>query len=198
MVRIGIITLLLVGTFLSCKKGDNDPFLSLMTRKARLSGEWKVISSEVTNGDTTVVYDGKNEVHKVSTVERGTLPTVVTYKFDKDGSYEINRTQNFPAKFKDTNAVAEVEIYLEKGKWNFTGGAGDTKSKEQILLLPEHIQTRIEGFAEVKVSTWEGQVNGSVYNIDMLKNKEMRWKYSLLENTASGKTLSEGTIDFQK
>jgi len=34
------VALLLSSTLLSCKKGENDPFLSLKSRAARLDGEW--------------------------------------------------------------------------------------------------------------------------------------------------------------
>jgi hypothetical protein len=44
-ISIGLIGLtLIVG---ACRKGENDPLLSLKSRQARLAGEWVVSSSEV-------------------------------------------------------------------------------------------------------------------------------------------------------
>ena len=36
------------GTLSSCKKGENDPFLSLRTRKARLVSDWKLKDGHAT------------------------------------------------------------------------------------------------------------------------------------------------------
>lgn len=42
-----------VTTVSSCKKGENDPFLSLRSRKARVTGEWKLTKGTVTETDNS-------------------------------------------------------------------------------------------------------------------------------------------------
>ena len=55
-----IVALFILATFIlvGCKKGENDPLISLKTRKSRLSGEWKMSFAEYSINDTTYSYDG--------------------------------------------------------------------------------------------------------------------------------------------
>ena len=55
-----IVFALLSVTILACKKGENDPFLSLSSRKARLAGEWKLTKMDelnVSNNGTNTTCD---------------------------------------------------------------------------------------------------------------------------------------------
>ena len=47
-----LLILALVAAFTSCKKGENDPFLSLKSRKGRLAGDWIVKSATYTLNDS--------------------------------------------------------------------------------------------------------------------------------------------------
>jgi len=71
--KIMILSMLLIGATVilnSCKKGEDDPFITLHSRKARLTGEWKLtemslaITNRQDNGSSTVSgtmsYDGTN------------------------------------------------------------------------------------------------------------------------------------------
>ncbi|MFH2142767.1 MAG: hypothetical protein ABIJ97_10110 [Bacteroidota bacterium] len=51
----------------SCKKGENDPFISLKSRNARLVGEWKISESTVSN-TSNYTYDGSTYTQTTSTV----------------------------------------------------------------------------------------------------------------------------------
>lgn len=68
------VSALTAGFVSSCKKGKDDPFLSLRSRKARVEGEWKLVS-QTTND--------KNSLNTMSS-------TVL--KFDKDGTGENTST----------------------------------------------------------------------------------------------------------
>ena len=91
----------------SCKKGEDDPFFSLYTRKMRVTGDWKLKSFErntdVTNLTewntvTNFVIDGDNETVEVTTNmpdidsvlnEQGKLVGDFTeYIFEKDGTFK--------------------------------------------------------------------------------------------------------------
>lgn len=69
---IPAIIVLIAGTLVlpSCKKGEDDPFLSLRSRKSRVAGTWEV---------KEVVING------IKQTPFGT----VTYVFEKDGTLEI-------------------------------------------------------------------------------------------------------------
>lgn len=56
----------------SCKKGENDPFLSLKSRNARLVGDWKVAESTITSNSTDS-YDGGSYTQNTTTVGTETI-----------------------------------------------------------------------------------------------------------------------------
>jgi hypothetical protein len=151
-------------TFESCKKGEGDPFISLLSRKARITGEWKVTSGKgkEVNGSsvTNWTYDGTTQVFT------GAFPDSETFKqeytFEKDGSFKWIYTNS-------NSSVAEVQTYT--GTWNFTAGIGDQKNKSQILLT---ILTYNNGISS---STFTGSDAPTIiYDLYQLKNKEIIFK----------------------
>jgi hypothetical protein len=121
--------------FLSnCKKGQDDPTISLRTRKARLVGEWNFQS-----GNASFTY---NEAKKapyneyfaltstdllLTTTYSGGQPVVYT------GSYKLHITFT-----KDGNCQLD-EVFASNvarltGTWNFVSGIGKSKNKESIVI----------------------------------------------------------------
>lgn len=192
-----LLVLFIGSAFMSCKKGDNDPVFTLQTRKARMANEWTVSFSEIKMGDSLIAFDGEKEIISFGDVEIASIPSTKSYTFEKNGNYTIEISKTYPAGFLDSALGTQTINTLETGVWSFTGGNGDVKNKEQVLLLPNRWERRTEGFAEVEVKTWEGQTQGQVFNIDMLKSKEMRWIYALSSNTPLGVVEGGGTIEFQ-
>lgn len=169
---MGFILLSLAG----CKKGENDPFLSLRSRKARLAGEWSLsyqeyarqsvvgntTSSEVRHFDSgtetsssTVIVSGSTVSSNVSTIHY-----TLTLTIEKDGTFSQVRSEN-----NETTTSEGTWIFLKKSKED------ELKNKEAILLTTKKITT------PGGTTTVEG-VSGEVYLIDQLKNKEMKWKLS--------------------
>src|SRR6185436_4431068 len=54
ILRVFVLTMLVF--FFGCKKGEEDPRISLRTRKARLAGEWRL-----KNGSASYTIDNYNE-----------------------------------------------------------------------------------------------------------------------------------------
>jgi hypothetical protein len=86
---LGLSIILLAGGSSSCKKGENDPFMLLRSRKARVSGEWIVSSAEIISNSTgwyeSSSYDGKTETTTTitngkTTTETSTYSTTYTFK----------------------------------------------------------------------------------------------------------------------
>ncbi|MBW8048780.1 MAG: hypothetical protein FVQ77_00255 [Cytophagales bacterium] len=94
ILAITAIALIAMPLFYSCKKGENDPFISLRSRDKRITGEWKLVSAEetstwsrdfgfgATSGSTTTIYDGKTSV----TTGGGSSLYTLTITFEKDGT----------------------------------------------------------------------------------------------------------------
>lgn len=197
--RYLVLVLVVSGLFFGgCKKGENDPFISLKTRKSRLSGDWKVSFAEYTINDTSWTYDGNTLKEFFGGNLVNEINIVYDYSFKKSGSYSINREEDYPANYFSPNTPPLTYTYFEEGTWNFTGGAGSSKTKSQLLLQAERIERRIKGLDEVDAEVHENPIMGKIMDLDMLKNKEMRWKYDYTGSTSSLKMIEFGTWEFEK
>ena len=107
MNAIRMVLALFVGVLVleSCKKGENDPFLSLRSRDNRISGEWELAEYEsestttVTDGGTTVTTTSSSSFDgSVWTNTQGGNTTSYSYKrsltINKDGTYMMTETQD--------------------------------------------------------------------------------------------------------
>jgi len=192
----------------SCKKGENDPALSLSSRKARISGEWNVASYEATTSDvdgtdldkTTTSFDGTNVTSTWSSTSGGTTTLgtgsdVITVSLadmmiNKDGSYEIHWNQvsvNTQTIFGFVVVTTTTSTNTEMGSWSFVGKAkvDEYKNKERVVMNATHSvstdqQTTVTdggtpsvGNTNTSDVTYEIGENSSIFDIDMLKGKEM-------------------------
>ncbi len=181
----------------SCKKGENDPFLSLSSRKSRVEGTWTVSKMTGTNTSSTIMgiatlitnatmnYDGSTETIEVSAGSAGSTPTTSydtshytnSYTFTKDGTFENNMDYDFPDDPDDD------EVIKRTGIWTFSGGTGDIKNKENLILSTTALDlTEIEnGNTTTANYTYNGNYSedydgnpiNTVFSIKQLKNKEM-------------------------
>lgn len=208
--------MLAAGAFLlatpSCKKGENDPFLSLSSRKARISGEWKIASYEAeyhnANGNdswhNTSSFDGTKVTGTWSQTLSGTTTSgnssdVVTvsladFIINKDGTYEMHwnavTVSNDQDWFGNDQVITATETSTESGSWSFVGKAKDEyKNKERVVFnATKTVNTSQEttvtdygsgvtstdvGPTETDDDTYEIGENATIYDIDMLKGKEM-------------------------
>lgn len=190
---IALTTVIALGSVVtSCKKGENDPFLSLRTRKARVVGEWKVVSSsseEVdTNGDkTTRTFDGTTLTEVDYDASSGNTSTSTNtqteeWTFDKDYSFVYKLTTPSGTQQYD-------------GSWTFMGKSkeGDVKKKENIgLRILKYTSTPTAGVSQT--TTYSGDQDiFTVYEIDQLKNKEMIIKSGSKDTYTSGGTVENSS-----
>jgi hypothetical protein len=170
-------------SFVGCKKGENDPFLSLKSRKARLHGEWVVVSGSGTSTNTigsitsttTMVYDGTTETQTTGSSTQ-TDKWTQTYEFEKDGAFTSVYTDN---------DASPAQVTTTTGTWNWTGGVGEAKNKSAIILYTESIT---QGSAS---ATYTGEDRPtSIMEIDQLKSKEI-----IFHGMASSTTSGSGSTD---
>lgn len=183
-----------------CRKGENDPFISFRSRKARLTGDWTVETSTVTVNDTTYVFDGTNLTTTVGGSET-VAPHAAgyTWKFENNGKYESVETNTFPDGYFGQGSLGYTETITTNGTWNFTGGDDDYKKGERLLLLPDKVQiTRSNTGSNISATNIEGQTNGMVYDLDQLRNKELDWKYSETISTVTGNQIRTGEVSLKK
>lgn len=163
--NLAFIAIAIVGltTMSSCKKGENDPFLSLKSRKARITGEWKLTGGSSTNTYTSGGISGSGATTYTSssytTSSGGTYMYTEMMTIEKDGTYEVVITD-------------DGETYTVKGVWFFSGKIKDLdlKNKEAIVMVSQEYSE--PGYFE----TYNGLYGGDVMIIDQLKNKEVVFK----------------------
>ena len=167
-VKILAVSALVVATSLvGCKKGEEDPFLSLRSRKARITNTWELsqrVSEYSESGDvstTTTDYVDGVATREDSDGDITTWNQTTEVEILKDGTYKI--TSNY-----------DDDLSTEEGIWIFAGGAGDVKNKEQILFqTTKYVDSDGDG-SQYGVSTGFDEQ----YDIVRLKGNEMILEYT--------------------
>jgi hypothetical protein len=169
--KIALITLLLAVLILpSCKKGENDPFLSLHSRKARVVGEWTLKTGSITYNGTTTTYPLANYSK--------------TMEFKKDNTYTITE-------------ISAGTTYVEKGSWAFSSKAKDLdlKNKEALVLY----ETSYASGSNTNSYTGYYALYGpTILLLDKLKNKEMVIKYDGNESGGGSSNTISGTMTYEQ
>jgi hypothetical protein len=147
-----LLTVCTMASMLSCRKGEDDPLLSLRSRKARVAGEWKMTSGEKTyldNNSDKVVYNG-------TTATSGNFSYDYTLKmtFKKDGSFSMEELDG-------------KSLTSASGTWDFTSGIGELKNKEQIVMYISSMTLDNQTYQLT------GKAATQIYNLKELRNKKM-------------------------
>lgn len=173
--RLGI-TLLVINllVLISCRKGSEDPIFSIYSRKARLAGDWNIVSYNENQSMMYTFPDGStsNETFNrnfgtVNYVESG-ISTTSSYTY----SGKISRSHYHFSKSGDWNSVIEYFTYVpqavggyyvsktrleEEGTWKFNDKNADLKNKESMELT-----TNLSGKFYYTYSTYLGTTIDSV------------------------------------
>ncbi|WP_066759457.1 hypothetical protein [Crocinitomix algicola] len=162
----------------SCKKGENDPFLSLKSRKSRLAGEYTMASwymnsdTEYTNssekmtldindgsGSRTIIYDSDSG-DPTTTVAAVTVNSE-EFVVEKDGTWSrkmvitYKYTRDGDGFFVDDRDYVDVVTSEETGTWSFLGGQSeDYKNKERVLLSVTKSDVAVE--QEITINYTDG------------------------------------------
>lgn len=113
----------------ACKKGENDPFLSLKSRNARIVGEWELVSSQA-NRLQTFFFEGITTTTETSTVfENG--QEIITGEQTDTNYYELSLTLNKDGSMNVLTKSAE-ETTGESGYWYWSN---DSKKKSGIVFF---------------------------------------------------------------
>ncbi len=206
-----IISVIMLTGLNSCfKKGENDPFVSLLTRKARLKGDWQLsnMESKVTTTNSTgtsvetAVFNGST---LTVTNANGTYKLDFTYQitFNKKGSYEEKIDIVDPS-------TGSFYRKTEKGNWTFLGKSkeGDLKNKEAIILSPTsiHEESPIDatniiitgGFGSSGLFSTANNEQTKTLKLERLTKKEMVIKISKTIDQDGDEEEEQTTLTFEK
>ena len=167
----------------SCKKGPEDPFFSIHSRVARVTGDWNITSYKVNNQDSlrkvldSTAFQGAcgNEIDK--TIETDHFE----WSFDKKGNFQEKLTRDTTITLDIINntpvcpdaSVSDSGTVVTVASWNFTSGVGNLKNKEQLYLIDNNTK---EVF---------------LFDIIELRNNEMKLNRITVDQLTSEATLRE-------
>ncbi|MCB9189597.1 MAG: hypothetical protein H6599_10010 [Flavobacteriales bacterium] len=204
MKRVLIISIAIasmIGT--SCKKGEEDPFLSLRSRKARITNEWKVyefISNGQTindNGGNVTTYENRfsliDDIVTIQTTDNfgvsrdlTGIATESVWIINKDYTWERRIDYNV----QDDDVITYIET-TEKGNWSFVNKSISKKKKETVIFNSEEIVrivTNVDANTGDVISTEEQNVTYPSqdetvrFDIIGLSSKEVHLNYVKEEN----------------
>lgn len=142
--QIGLL-LCLVLFVSTCKKGEDDPFVSLKTRKARMEGDWRFVSGKLVIGTTDLsswaryneVYEFTGSGYEVTStgavnavVSKGTF--ILGLSIDKDGHFSGEE-------------IFDGKIFQAEGNWDFNSGISSKKSKSEINFTITNVSKGVSG-----------------------------------------------------
>ncbi len=193
---IALISVVLFCAFLSinlvsCKRGEGDPFFSLRTRKARLTGDWKntKLTSKLTymNKIIETTYDGLKK--KVTTTVKdttvngvwGNYVTDQTYTGEMFTDYKNDGSYYYKENFQNdtTGELITIEV---NGNWYFMGANSQLGTKDKELLamqVTDYIYNPITGGDNTTI--YQGNNTLNIFEIYELKNKEIILKVNKSE-----------------
>lgn len=188
---LSITAVAIMANLSSCKKGENDPFLSMKSRKARVAGEWTVTGEEVTSTDvnyssgggvtftttttSSSTFNGTTKTttsSSVTTSSSGGNPVTSSstntsiytlgFTFEKDGTFKMDKVNTSPS---------YTEAY--EGNWSFVGKSKsvELKNKEAIVLTFTKYSYTSGGVTTTDSAT--GFDQPMILVMDQLKSKEI-------------------------
>ena len=184
-----------VVTFDSCKKGAEDPAISLLSRKARLVGDWKLTkgtTTQTSQGGTVTIttYDGTNE-----TTGSSSSPYTMTISFAKDGTFKSVTTST-----QSNSFYTAVSTQTTTGTWDFNSGVGDVKAKTIVSLHPttetNETVTTISGSSpstNTSTTNYTSTSYSQEFTLLELSNKEL---HITLNDVSTGSSYSNSIIDY--
>jgi len=182
---VAIIMLALPIVFSGCKVGDEDPFLSFRSRKARVCGTWTVtnLKSEVVrkqnnvNTKTETTVDGENWKQVITIVGTDSireLPGKITkepnqnegsffFRFDENGkasmTYKYEYEEDLSGEDDDVSTIRQIKVTEEiTGTWNFLGGIDEYKNKERLAFVIQDQKTTTYEYELISSDDDEGGV----------------------------------------
>lgn len=158
----------------SCKKGEEDPGFTILSRKARMTGEWKVSSFEgVSEKITTSYYNGTTARTPYKTTK------TITHDGSTYGSTYVspNIVTNLNETTTGTGTVTEHTYSFKKdATW------------ESTYSYTETIVTPYSNYTQTAKTTFTQKESG-VWDFTTGVGKENKSKESVLVSTKSSKTV---------
>ncbi len=190
--------------------GEDDPFISFRTRKARVTGNWDVskyyknVKQSIGTGGSQVILRVITDADKENWMETTSIlgtdsvaentGAILQHKmtFDKNGYFSSVYEYETVKKVTDENTLATTTTTVTykdvtDGTWNFLAGIDDYANKERLALVIVNNRIKIETVKEVaedgseEAPTQTTSIESWAYNY---ANGEMSviWEIDMLKN----------------
>ncbi|MGL5888751.1 MAG: hypothetical protein ACRC3B_02630 [Bacteroidia bacterium] len=153
----------------SCtRKGEDDPLVSLRTRKNRITGQWTLSAA---NGTATQSYqygsallwdfaDGTEIYYDASNGQK------VDEQFFSC-SFDLNPDQTFEWKMQETGSANPG---IMKGTWDFLASSDTDRKKTKLILIPQSISGEWPSRSNLSFALCEST---PLFTISELRNKQL-------------------------
>jgi|GEM_PF-4501053 len=136
--QLGYIALLLCTVsilFSACRRGDNDPLVTLRTRKARLTGDWKLnagLNVLVANGVKNEHSYERDSIFERSS-QNGNITLIVRQHQER---LSIRRDGSYLLDIRTSDSGGTNQTYTIEGSWNFAfrSKKAAVKNKEVLTM----------------------------------------------------------------
>jgi len=191
---MAVLMLSSVVTLNSCKKGADDPAISLRSRTARLTGKWTIsagtensVSVNGGNTSTSTTTINSTTITQVSNNTTTTGTIAYTVEFVKDGTYTMTRNETYTGYSYNVTST---------GTWNFIAGGNDLKNKEAIILTEKN-STRVSSYgtsSNTNVSSSTASSYAEKWIITRLANSEV--VVTANDNSVNGSNSDNNTVTY--
>lgn len=185
--------------FAGCRKGEDDPFVSLRTRKARICGAWQlrtgnethtITDTVITPSDTAIIWHGPYGNFFIDTIITPANTTIIknTWDYRFTGSHKVTLYNN-SSWSQDMNYFINMEInkngdvalaesytfdkdylYQWLGKWKFGGADKENDIEDKETVIFEYSQYS----AAIGDSSYTKEINRvDTFLIERLANDEL-------------------------
>ena len=180
---LGLVIVFLATIFVGCKKGENDPTLSLLSRTARITGVWNLKSSTITNsyssGSTTQSFTDETGIMTVN--YNYTVPITKNYTYSS--TMTINKDNTF--------TMVEVEdetTTTTEGYWFFAPKNKDLDLKNKEAVIFQITKETYTDGDDTSYNEYLGTTNSHTYilQLDELSNKQITILYNYIQKDEDG------------
>lgn len=184
---ISLLAIMISSIFVGCKKGENDPALSLLSRTARLTGVWSLSEANYTenysNGSDTYSFTNQTGIMSVTSVwnsfnntQNYTFSSVLT--INKDNTFTLVEVRT-----DDGTTTTTTEGY-----WYFApkNKELDLKNKEAVVFQISKITIKDSDGTVFEQYTGTTNSHTDIIQLEELSNKQITVILNYTESDEDG------------
>ncbi|MBN2664202.1 MAG: hypothetical protein JXR68_11180 [Bacteroidales bacterium] len=171
---VSLIAIMFSTMFIGCKKGENDPALSLLSRTARITGVWKLseanYSESYTLGTETFSFTNQTGIMSVVSVWAG-----VTFNENYTFSSVLNINKDNTFSLIETETNNGTTTSTTEGYWYFAPKNKDLELQNKEAVVFQITKSTIVTPNNTHVDQYTGTTNThtDIVQLDQLSNKQI-------------------------